>query len=538
MLDSAPNASELGQRQYFTPPALAHALGTAMEKSGCILDISIGDGSLTYAGSIESTKQIYGIDIDPRSVRACNKLEVPANVATANLTHWHSIASELNMKFPKVVCNPPFSLKWPCAHLKGLASSATDEIRETYQRLSEDQDTMDSTIASMLIMLDLLAENSSAMLIANKSTIDRLADQWELISSFCYLRIDIEAEVFPDIAQWHNEARGEKNLAATTVLYFSHTHKQYDHGAGSQRKITMDSANPEEIKRAIKLFKETNYRCPKGPHIYTDQHQSLPESWQAVMNEYAVRFQNAPPEYNIHISNGYIFTNLTTFNRIKGTYTMELIRQLEELDGKSPAGLVVQANTRTALQEVIQGGMWNVHPDVIPAVKKAIQAYESERAPFFQPNQTMSLGWVDEHAQLEAISSELPHIKKGESYQLRTWTEETTWEGKIVSIAGDKERVKYRGNELVVGLATKDETGKPVVHTFHVRRDEKAARNEGKPEYTKKGIIYQYPIESIFQHFEVPVPIDIAEARPEEFELHQKNLLTIQEHIRKTLTAS
>lgn len=522
-LDSAENAADLGQRQYFTPPDLAAALGSILPTSDTVFDPSIGDGSLTLAAA--KAAQTYGLDIDPRSKSACSKLPAP-HIATADLTKWYPIAKETSITFPTIVTNPPFSLKWDTARLTPLADSHITEVANTFSETRSTSSTIDSTLASILITLDLLKEYGNALIIANASTIDRLLPATHPILRHCWLRVDIEAEVFQNIAQWHNHLRGQKNLPTTTALYLSRTHYKYTSPLQKtpHPTITLNTADPHHIRTELRQFKQNNPHLPRGPHIH---HHATPEEtnkWDAVTQEYAVRHQKATPTHNITLDHrGRIRTHLTPFDTYSGRYTRELVSRLNSLDGTPPASLVVQATTRTALREAVEGNIWRVHPDVPAAVNAAIAAYESERAPFFQPNPVMALGWVDENATITCHRKGLHGVTPGTSYQLRTWLEETDWEGEIINLAGKKEHVRYRGKELCICITLPDQTQ----HHFHVRRDNKLPDKETTPSHTT----HHHTIETFLDHFHIPIPQDITQSDPLKHQQITQHLTAIEAQI-------
>jgi hypothetical protein len=54
--------------------------------------------------------------------------------------------------------------------------------------------------------------------------------------------------------------------------------------------------------------------------------------------------------------------------------------------------LVVQKNTREALQRAVESTVWTVDPKLPPAVEAAIRDYHSSRAPFYPLSEVQRIG--------------------------------------------------------------------------------------------------------------------------------------------------
>ncbi len=169
-LDSAVNAAELGQRQFFTPPGIAAALFRPLPgiRKQLITDLHFGSGALARAsGAIHA----LGLDID---ARVTGELDEPADakwqVEQADLTHWYPIAVEADLQFPFITINPPFSLRWYADRLTALRESQVKEVAKAASKYGEH---IDSTLASFLIALDRLLPLGEGFMVCNANTARR-----------------------------------------------------------------------------------------------------------------------------------------------------------------------------------------------------------------------------------------------------------------------------------------------------------------------------------------------------------------------------
>ena len=227
-LDSAANAAEFGQRQFYTPPSIAAALFRPLPalRKHCICDLHFGDGSLAKASG--STLAL-GLDID---ARVKNELKPPTDAAwhveQADLTRFYGIAAEAGLQFPFITINPPFSLRWYSDRLTALRDSHIDEVAAAAAAHPEQ---IDSTLASFLIALDLLLPYGEGFMVCNALTARRLFGQPDGptgktraqhpdLMKYLYLWLEIPGRIF------ENQATD----FPTAVLYFSRSHGELCRG--------------------------------------------------------------------------------------------------------------------------------------------------------------------------------------------------------------------------------------------------------------------------------------------------------------------
>src|SRR5262245_8217924 len=201
MLESARDALEKGQAQYFTPPALAAELARPLPAlRPVIVDLNCSAGDLLRGAANSTTKTLLGCDIDPCTgsrARAASADSSSSSASrpridyddedgkrgwkihriTADLTRFYPLLHEVDWRADLFVLNPPWDLHWRKDCLNALAESYCSAVRDAFAAHDPraGKDHIDSTIATWLIALDRLTYRGEGLIIANHSTMERLA---------------------------------------------------------------------------------------------------------------------------------------------------------------------------------------------------------------------------------------------------------------------------------------------------------------------------------------------------------------------------
>src|SRR5262245_60461858 len=156
-LDSAANAAQKGQAQFFTPIEWAELLCRPLPQwRSNVTDISCGAGHLLRAAENESTELLFGVEIQPlRSVPGRKTLAAPKAVdrVTGDLTRLYPLLRTVDFTSDLFVLNPPWDLHWYRDRLAGLAQSHVPAVREAFAALDSrtPRECLDSTVASLCI---------------------------------------------------------------------------------------------------------------------------------------------------------------------------------------------------------------------------------------------------------------------------------------------------------------------------------------------------------------------------------------------------
>ena len=517
-LDSAANANEKGQQQFFTPHNLAAALCQPLpaRRKDLVFDLAFGSGNLAAAAG---ARHAIGLDIDARVTKDLTPPEDALwEVEKADLTHWYPIAAEVGFTAPYILINPPFSLRWYADRLTPLRSSDIPEIAEAAATFGE---YVDSTLASFLIALDLLAYNGDGFMVCNSDTAKRFLGtdgKHPALRKYIWAWLEIPGAIY----------EGQHTAFDTAVLYFSRSHG--NHGA-EPLHLTAPSADALAVERT--LMCPEIFSARKGSRIVHSHECRVIDtlaSFKNIATEYGVRHRGRRPAWNIRLDDsGNLRTHLTPFQNTSKKLCRTLIGKLHALTGHAPISLCVTATARTALREAMQCGVWTIEPAVLEAVAKALADYDREGAPFYPPNEVQALGWIDEHGQLACKAPGIGSCQPGERYTIASTVETTNWEGKKTNLLGEEERLSYSGRELLVTLTDPD----GVKHHFHVRKDEKIHEDETKPCGTVTA--RHWHIADLVRHFAIPIPQDIATLRPTEYQANLASIKRLEEIINQRI---
>lgn len=533
-LDSATNAIDKGQQQFFTPRSLAAALTVPLAGAHTwSFDPNCGSGHLLTSSG---TTDRYGLDIDHRCTTRPKTDEkgVHYHLAQADITKWYPIASEVDFRADLITLNPPFSLRWHADRLAPLAASRWPNVRLAFDAWKSNG-TIDSTLASLLIALDLLSDAGEGYLICNHDTLVRFlghpsGDALSPVRHHVWAWLEIPTVTF----------EGQHSSFPVAVLYFSGTHGSRNNGDAPIHLIA-PSGEPDTVRNVLsqaKSFRRLAFRGRSLDAAYLSSHDAQADKWPAILTEYAHRHLDKPRDLNLWLDeDGRIRSQLDTFSTHK--LDMSVVEQLNALNHKRPEQLVVQQASRVALMSAINGGTWSVCPKLVAAIDAAVSSYNSVRAPFYTPNPVMALGWIDEVDHIEARTSRLPGITEGAKYKLRTFTEQIAYPGEKTNLAGEKEFLTLRSQELVIEITGDSKN----IHQYHVNRLKNALRPpnaDGVEVETKNdGIrIYHHTIASFNDHFVTPIPDDVTKANPELYQRNQAILRHLERRICDRLTES
>ncbi len=514
MLDSATNAAELGQQQYYTPANLCAALRSALPGIHCELLADLHFGSGNIARAIPETTAL-GLDIDARTETLHAPKGSKWHLTRADLTHWYPIAKEADLRLPFIAINPPFSLKWHTERLSQLSESSAPNVAECFNSQGK---TIDSTLASFLISIDLLSQNGEGFMVCNASTARRFfGDPTDPSSPASH------PALARNIWQWLEIPgaifEGTTTAFDTAVLYLRRV-AEYETPSPISF-LRAPSSDPATIARIL----TASAAAPRLRRL-TDSHllskREIMEKWEAIGTEYGTRHNGTPPEYNISLSSsGRIRTYLTPFQHLSGKIPRDLIASLHALEGHTPIGLCVTATHRTALRAAAQSGIWNVQPRLLSEIENALAAYDREGAPFYEPSQVQSLGWVDEHSHLVCSAPGIGTAKPGDKCPISCSIEDIEWKGTKTNFNGELETLTFKGKELLVSLT--DPSGH--IHHFHVRREDNAIPSSAHFSET------HHHITSLLDHFHIPTPQDVASLHPEAYQANLAALTALEERI-------
>ncbi|MEI7732674.1 MAG: hypothetical protein WCO56_24090 [Verrucomicrobiota bacterium] len=532
-LESATNAAAKGQAQYFTPYPWAKALAEPLPRfRQTIIDLCHGNAALLAGASNSTTEHLLGADIDSLKplpeITTCRK-SVETWFTQADLTLLYPLLKELDFEADLFTLNPPFDLHWHRDRLSALAKSSLSSVQDAFAnhdpRISKD--TIDSTVATLMIALDRCSQYGEGYLIANESTLQRLILQpnapHHALAEHCWLHAVIPGNIC--IATKDNNSDSEYR---TGILYFARSHY------GPCHEISL----PANILQAHgELTCINRFRHRRGTevrdYLYTQEVSVL---WNAAADEYKIRYAKAKAEWNLVLdTNGFISTNLSLFQQHSNQVNKRDAEKLFTLNGRRPMQVVMQRAQRDELLRhcglTVEHPAWRVHPELITAVQSAILAYHAERAPLYPLPAIQRLGYLDEEDSICCIRdlATPDHIvvfRAGDSYKLRSQTVSITRPGTKCNLEGEIEEVAYCGQELAFFITNCH--GAEMLF-MEDRLKEAGAKLHGiRSNTTKASELIDFNLHDLTRCFMIPEVKDVATLNPIQYQANLTMLDTIE----------
>jgi hypothetical protein len=527
VLDSGANAEDVGRQQFFTADDLATALMLPLpEARHTFIDLQMGSAALLKASN---SPHLIGCDIDPRCARKPDGAAGEWHTLTADVTKLYPLLAEIGWRFDLGGFNPPFSIKWHNDRLAALRDSECDAVRAAYRPHHE---TIDSTLATAMIALDRLNNRGEFFLICNQSTAVRhfgppdfvapprsFSGTTERILPDCgggelrkhiWLWVTLPAGIFANV---HHDFE-------TAVLYFARDH---ENRGQAPLHLVSTSPDPAAITQMLRPWQSRRQLIRHGNSLWrvSDFDKATIANFDAAKQEYAAQHRTTrAQEFNIWLSEGRIRRHLTPFQHFSKRIPKDLIASLNDLDNRTPMELVVQKETRVALQRAVRSTFWSVDPALIAAVDAAVSGYNANRAPFYPLSDVQRLGFLDETDQIQFGKLGIEGFQVGEFYPITCSTCPTERDGSRINIMGEEEMVTYHGQDLVVKIQDANEEW----HAFTT-----------EPDVTDipKGIAARHSMASLVEHFIIPEVHDVAITQSERYLRNVAKIEAIEEAVRK-----
>jgi hypothetical protein len=498
------------------------------------VDLNCGAGHLLQASALVDTELLLGCDIDP----ARHKIEGLANPRpisrlACDLTRLYPLLKEISFSADLFVLNPPWRLWWYRDRLAALAKSGLPAVREAFAQMeatAPGQDTIDSTIATLLMALDLCSHVGEGMLIANNATLERL------IFAPNAPHAAAARHIWAHLVIPGNAVSGSVtcNWAAadfyTGVIYFAAGHE-----SGPKRYRW---TNPTDGPLPDRVFRH-------GSELMLPAHacQSLRDDWQAIKGRLAELDGRSPPTpFHLWLdAAGRIQCNLSRFEEKSVKLNQQEAGRLFRLRGRMPMELVLQRAQRDELLHVAHEGGWRVAPDLLAAVNRAVADYHRARAPLYPLPEIQRLGYLDEEDDIvcrkKLAGSNDARYLAGKRYVLHSTTVSIRRLGARMNNIGLLDDVEWNGQELAFFIT--DEAGVERCFMEGRNRDANVTVNLIKPGARHRGHrrrerdlepqaqVIDFTLQELVEHFVIPEVPDVAALHPEQFQAHRQSMLDI-----------
>jgi len=540
VLESASNAGDKGQSQFFTPIAFGQLLASALPKCRpSIVDLTCGAGHLLQASANESTLSLLGSDIDPCRIaqkEEGSKLpDLPVAKIAHDITLLAPVLKEVRFQADCFVLNPPWRLYWHRERLAYLQEASLPAVRMAFQAAEDPhaggcpREAIDSTVATLAIALDLCTIYGEGFLIANDSTLQRLLFAPDAphaaLAKHVWLHLTIPGNPMTGIDDC-NFVHGEQ--FHTGVIYFAANHQ-----VGPRHvELELSGLKPENLRDLRQWRQGAELR--NAPSAI-----NCAPTWQTVKDhlvELAGRTPKVP--WNLWLGpNGRIKTALSRFEERSVKVKKAEAARLFALADQSPMELVLQRAQRDELLHVAEEAGWRVQPELLEAVKGAIQQYHAARAPLYALPEIQRLGYLDEQDSI-ACKADLRlgasvAFAAGRNYPLRTQT--VPVERKVRKPnpqTGDEEVLELTGQELAILLKVEDNEYCFMDARLQTDPDTKVPnvkackRRQPGPTTLKDPSAIDFSLQELCAHFIIPDVPDVATVNPKGYE---KNLELLNE---------
>ena len=544
MFEAAANAADKGQSQFFTPVPFGRKCAEALPPRlrPAIVDLNCGAGHLLQASAppLPSLPLLLGADIDPSPRGKDLELEgaLPVSRIASDITVLYPLLAELGFRADLHVLNPPYKLQFYRDRLAPLAESDLPAVRQAFagHEAGIPRATLDSTLAMLLIALDLSTAYGEGLVIANNNTLERLLcypdSPHAAVLKHCWLRLIVPGN--PMTGLDHANFQKEEHAYHTGVLYFARDHHTGPHEVryGSVEEFyAADLAGLRLRRQGAEL----------RPHLVCGTTRNL---WLAAKDQVA-EIQGRKPKvpWNLWLNPaGQICTDLSLFEKHSRKLKKALVAKLFALNGKSPMELVLQRASRENLLDVAERDGWRVQPELLVSVRRCINEYHAQRAPLYPLPEMQRLGYLDEENTVECkLDLSLPDgpvvFVTGRRYSLRTQT--VPVERKVDrpnSFTGETEELVYTGQELAFFVddhPTIGELGSEYCFMdAKLRNDEKttvqSARRGKMNKNTDKHAI-DFSLQELCAHFIIPEVPDCASTQPEAYAQNLDLLTQLEE---------
>ncbi len=322
--ESARNAADKGQAQWFTPPEWGEVLSRPLNRYRPVLvDLSCGNGQLLAAASLRSRR--LGCDIQPS-----------ADFVPADVTLFYPLLHTVGWQADCFVLNPPWDLHWYRERLEALLQSDCPAVIEAFLQTDDrlSADTIDSMAATLMIALDRMSAHGEGFLIANEATLQRLifAGAHAALATHIWAHLVVAGNL---CAPGRSTAKFGGDFQ-TGIIWFARGHE-----GGPKEGATATVRTLAEARRFTEHLHEERLRYRTGAqtrdYLRTENCHHL---WEAAAEEWArinPHTKARAPQFNLWLDHGFIRTNLSLYDTASGRVSKDEAAKLHELDvNRSP----------------------------------------------------------------------------------------------------------------------------------------------------------------------------------------------------------
>ena len=454
VLGTSAHGQAAGLQQFFSPPELAELCWAVLGAPfGCpVLDIAAGDGSLLADWPAELS---FGVEIDPDQADAAKGRYTPL---VGDLQRLYPLLRASGQRFPRVVANPPWGLKWQVASLNGGKPAS-------------------STLLGLKMALGVLAPAGEGLLITAADRYRREVEPDE-DSRLVWCTVEV-----PDLFE------GVK--ARSVIAFFAGAEAR-----AQGKPLRLEAKREALVDLAAEIATARESRVEPGAHHLPAR--LIAESFEAIAEEHGRRLKaerSSRPAYDVRLRGKQIGVHLSAFAQValREGEGYQTLRTVEGFNNKALSYLGLNLRDWRLVERFAEEGVLTLDPSLAGAAERATAELERELCPLYEVRPQMRLGFLEDLHRIRCIRSDPQRgFEAGESYPISTRSQ--------IHSADEARPYEKRDGTMEVRKFVKRR--KLLQVTIGDERFD-----EGKES-----------IEYLLDHFEIPDPGDIGERFPAEME--------------------
>lgn len=449
VLGTTAHGQAAGLQQYFSPPEVSEFCRQVLGEDH-VLDVSAGDGSLLAAWQPSLR---FGVEIDPDQVEAAEAGYTPL---LGDLQRLYPLLRASGLRFPRVVANPPWGLKWQVGSLNGGKPGS-------------------STLLAYKMALGLLASEGEGVLITAAARFRREVQPDE-DAGLIWCTIEV-----PDLF----EGVRTKSL----IAFFAEASirkKTKPLRLKAKRADLCDLLDKIRAARRARVAQGVPYLRGQDAHV----------AFEAIAEEHERRRlaeRSKRPRYDVSLRGKRLAVRLSAFAKValRESEGYQAMLAAEGFDRKAISYLALNLRDWRMVERCAEGGILTLDPALAQAAKRALAEIERELCPLYEVRPQMRLGFLEDLERIRCRRSDLKRgFRMGESYPISTSShiQSTSEERPYEKRDGTTEMRTFVERRKLLRIAIADETF-----------------DEGKDS-----------IDYLLEHFEIPDPGHVGERYPEE----------------------
>jgi len=461
---SARNVTDKGLQQYFTPPPLAALFASVMACPHVftVADLTAGSGNLLSAFAEYERVHSFGIELDHRF----RNREV--GIEEANLLRAFPYLRELEVRFDKLILNPPFGLKW------------------TWQ-----DKQVNSAALTLRLGCDLLDDSGEGVCILDERNLPEVLDELRTAGCEPYYVWHISNLFAPASAVkcavvWFY--KGEREL----------TCQEESFDFGQFKKLT------PSLERKLLQARKPLWFTYSDSEAARETRTAFSACCKAARDEAAAAGQ----AYTIELSGKQLRVRLSDFQAlsISKSHGESWFARIRQWNGRTLSYFALNSIELDAVSEALAEKIITAQPGFTQLLQEALFASEKHTAPFYPLKVTQRLGYLDKLDKIRCTKTDKSKkLRAGELYAISVSSH--VWEER-----GEKIVKRFRDG------APSEEKRDTISSGKKLRIEIAGHEFDETPE----------DIQYLTDHFDIPDPGDVATHFPQDYARYLSELRRLE----------